>query len=409
MKKLFFTAALLVWLCGSAAAQNRSIEFVQGKTWDEIVSKAADAGRLIFIDCYTDWCGPCKRLAETVFTQDAVADFFNANFVNAKFEMEKEADGVMLKERYAVRAFPTLLFIDPRTGEAVHRLVGAGTAEWLIDGARTAMNAEDNLASMTARYEAGDRDPQFITDYVRMLRDAYMQDQQARVVAESLEGLSIDELATPEIWLLISENINDPLSWPMREVMANREKFYNAVGQEVVDRHLGSSIGMAAHALASWNPRGNVPFDEARNAEMMKFLRGVVDFPVAQSLSLLEIVELRQRGEWKEMLEKMRRAETDGVLGENMFGVQYFLLNIESLAGSGDENIVREGVAWLDRRIAATENFFRKAEYSQSKVRLLTSIGDDLGADKARQEEETFTREGTEQSGGRAVRAIRMN
>ena len=44
-----------------------------------------------------------------------------------------------------------------------------------------------------------------------------------------------------------------------------------------------------------------------------------------------------------------------------------------------------------------------------SKARLLTKNGDTLGADKAKMEEEKYNKEGEKRSGGKAVRAIRMN
>ncbi|KAA6313061.1 Thiol:disulfide interchange protein DsbD, partial [termite gut metagenome] len=49
------------------------------------------------------------------------------------------------------------------------------------------------------------------------------------------------------------------------------------------------------------------------------------------------------------------------------------------------------------------------ADYAQSKVRLITSINDALAADKAKMEEERYEKEGVDETGGRIIRAIRMN
>ena len=43
--------------------------------------QAKKEGKLIFIDCYTSWCGPCKRMAATTFKEDEVAKLFNKNFI----------------------------------------------------------------------------------------------------------------------------------------------------------------------------------------------------------------------------------------------------------------------------------------------------------------------------------------
>ena len=62
----------------------RSISF------DEALKVAANENKLVFIDFYTDWCGPCKKMAREVFPQKEVGDFMNAKFVNLKLNAEKE-------------------------------------------------------------------------------------------------------------------------------------------------------------------------------------------------------------------------------------------------------------------------------------------------------------------------------
>ena len=44
-----------------------------------------------------------------------------------------------------------------------------------------------------------------------------------------------------------------------------------------------------------------------------------------------------------------------------------------------------------------------------SKARLQTKIGDTLGADKSKMEEEKYNKEGEKRSGGKVFRAMRMN
>lgn len=109
MKKLFLLTLLMAGVMMGVEAQNRSIGFEQTREWKKVIKKAKKEKKLIFVDCYTSWCGPCKMLAKDVFTRDEVADYFNANFVCAKYDMEKDADGVILKDRFGVKAFPTLV------------------------------------------------------------------------------------------------------------------------------------------------------------------------------------------------------------------------------------------------------------------------------------------------------------
>ena len=407
MKRVFLCLALIAAMVMGAEAQHRSITFEQTQEWKKIVKKAKKEKKLIFIDCYTSWCGPCKMLASKVFTQDAVADYFNATFVNAKFDMEKDEDGVMLKDKYGVKAFPTPLFTDPVTQEAVHRMVGAGEAEWLIAGAKLANDPENNLSAMMKRYAAGERGADFLKQYLPALASAYMEEEVGKVAAEYLNALSLDELATKDSWDLINKYVSDPLSEPLKQVMANRDKFYAVAGQEVVDYKLEESIRMAVLALAGWRPGMDTPFDEERNEELINYLLQI-DFNAAPAgLAYLYTAEYIRKGNFRGLLDKMKEAMSYNPFRGSDAGF-YFQQNIEALALCKDKALVEEGIRWIDTRCANTSDYFDKADLMDSKARLQTAIGDTLGADKSRMEEEKYTKEGERQSGGRVMRAVRM-
>ena len=50
-----------------ALKKAEGIAFFKG-TWQEVLEQAKKENKLIFMDCYTSWCGPCKMLAKEVFT-----------------------------------------------------------------------------------------------------------------------------------------------------------------------------------------------------------------------------------------------------------------------------------------------------------------------------------------------------
>jgi len=103
----------------------------QKLTLEEAKKLAKETGKLIFVDCYTVWCGPCKRMAATAFLDEKVAEVYNENFINIKVEMEKDADGPEMARLYKVRAYPTLLFLD-ENGKIVEQILGGQTAEGLL-------------------------------------------------------------------------------------------------------------------------------------------------------------------------------------------------------------------------------------------------------------------------------------
>ena len=122
--------AMLAFIGSVALAQNdQGIKFEKG-TFSEILAKAKAQKKLVFMDVYASWCGPCKRMAAEVFTQKKVGDYFNATFVNAKFDAEV-GEGRSIAARYGVNAYPTFLLLDSN-GKLVGKMVGGSPADEFI-------------------------------------------------------------------------------------------------------------------------------------------------------------------------------------------------------------------------------------------------------------------------------------
>ena len=167
MKQLF--ASLLFVVLGLPAALAQGIEFYHG-TWAEAREKAKAEGKLIFVDAYASWCGPCKRMASSVFTQQKAGAFFNENFINLKIDMEKP-ENAEFAGKYPVSAYPTLMFLDA-SGKLVTKDVGAKEVEGLLEFARKALGKNDKSADYEKAYAEGNREPKLLYDYIKSLNQA---------------------------------------------------------------------------------------------------------------------------------------------------------------------------------------------------------------------------------------------
>ena len=91
---------------------------------------ARRSGKPLFIDFYTDWCGPCKYLDQTTY-QDAKFIAYSRGWIMVKVNPEKSDFGRKLAEKYAVSGYPSMIFTDgggKKHGEAV----GSYPTEMLI-------------------------------------------------------------------------------------------------------------------------------------------------------------------------------------------------------------------------------------------------------------------------------------
>ncbi len=96
---------------GSAlSGDEKGIRFIE-PNWSKALAEAKKQNKLIFLDAYTTWCGPCKLLKKNTFPDSEAGEFFNKNFINVAIDMEK-GDGPALSEKFQVTAYPTLIIAD---------------------------------------------------------------------------------------------------------------------------------------------------------------------------------------------------------------------------------------------------------------------------------------------------------
>ena len=139
MKKLFILCVSL-FITGLTYSQT---VFMENESWDAVKSKAVKENRMIFMDCYTSWCGPCKMLERNIFPQKEVGDFYNTNFINAHFDMEK-GEGISIARKYGINSYPTLLFIDG-DGVIIYKTSGYMSAPEFINIGKSAINPENKI------------------------------------------------------------------------------------------------------------------------------------------------------------------------------------------------------------------------------------------------------------------------
>ncbi len=162
----FISTFLLAVVLMIAEANAQGIEFFHG-SFEEGLAEAQAQGKLIFIDAYAEWCGPCKKMAATVFKEDAVGNFYNQNFINMKIDMEK-GEGPTLARKYKVTAYPTFFFIDEK-GEVVATAMGGRATDQFLQLGENALNKYDKSGEYVALYESGDRSPDMLRKYAYAL------------------------------------------------------------------------------------------------------------------------------------------------------------------------------------------------------------------------------------------------
>lgn len=161
-KQLLIISALFI----SALGFSQGIEFEHG-TWKEVLEKAKQINKPVFVDVYTSWCGPCKKMSKEIFPLAEVGQVYNASFVCYQIDAEK-GEGIEIAKKYAVTSYPTYLFIKV-DGTLFSRSLGSMPAENFIAVSKSAiadMNDPKPLSEWEKQYAEKKNDPAFMLDYI---------------------------------------------------------------------------------------------------------------------------------------------------------------------------------------------------------------------------------------------------
>jgi thioredoxin-related protein len=202
MKK--YGIILFLLLSGVCFSQTKQIVFELGNL-ESVLQKAAKENKLIFIDAYTTWCGPCKKMSKEVFTTDTVANYFNRTFVNYKFDMEK-GEGIEFAKKYNVNCYPNLLVIDSK-GTVIHRGAGYMKPMEFIAFAKASFSSDENFIGKKNYYENTSLNEKTIIEYISLMEGACLDPSAA--VTKYLQTAKEEELVNTTNWVLIRDNVTN--------------------------------------------------------------------------------------------------------------------------------------------------------------------------------------------------------
>ena len=329
MKKIL---TLLSFVCAMGLTAHAQTEF-RSISFDEALKVAAKENKLVFIDFYTDWCGPCKKMAKDVFPQKMVGDFMNAKFVNLKLNAEKE--GKELAARYKVNAYPTFIVLDTK-GKVVGELKGSMDGQTFIQKLGGKLNPEMTPERMAERYQQGERTPELINAYALNLMEKGNENEGFKVINEYFNSLSEKERLNPANSFLYTRYtiaLNDAKADFM---VAHRNEFANEVKGAIIER-----IGRLYHSEFTTYFSGHKWAEKLFNQKEYEALKAMLN-----ELGLVEknnyepmfrLVEARLTATDKEFLELCKTEY--GNLNES--GQSLLMMNITRLIPSKDPEILK--------------------------------------------------------------------
>ncbi|SFC42952.1 Thioredoxin [Flexibacter flexilis DSM 6793] len=286
LRKGFVLGAGLLLSISSFA--QKGIAFETG-TFAQVLEKSKQTGKPIFMDAYTTWCGPCKAMARSVFTNDTVAAYYNKNFVCYKSDMEK-GEGLDLAKKYEVRAYPNLLYISAE-GNILHRVAGFRNASDFVKLGQTALNPDARFEAIKKQYEAASNEAAKASAYMLALADAALPYE--KVSENYFNSITETEFTTPSNWEIIKnleENLNSKV---FQYFIKNRDKYASLYGKESVEKRINQVYLQALERTVERTPEAyDKLFAEYSALNLAK------DKETDMTLIQLELVVLKHKQNW---------------------------------------------------------------------------------------------------------------
>jgi thiol-disulfide isomerase/thioredoxin len=302
------------------------IPFLEGKPFAEVLRRAKAENKPVMLDVVAAWCGPCKIMDKTTFSDPGVVAWAKKTVIPARVDAEK-GEGRRISARYQAFSFPTVVFLDG-DGNEIDRLVGGfgivdfqRGAEALLAGRSRFLMA---LARLKAAWNAEEAIP--VANALAVRRDlARVRPIALRIVSE--EG----DLGRPEIFqvfaqLVAIETLDNDYSTETGDLIAT---FLPKLGNDPRRAFLAAAL------VTGLGKRGDVAAARAVTAETLLAVGDASPYS-ADVLSALGAAE-RKAGNGPEALLAFQRAaaltEKNGAASGSRVERQFDLA--EAFAASG--------------------------------------------------------------------------
>lgn len=315
---------------------NQSL-IVIDQDYNKALKIASKMDKLIFIDFYTTWCAPCKKLDKLVFQNDSIKKLLGKNFVMLKYDAENDTV-FHLSKKHHVSSYPTGVILN-KEGFVVNRKYGFPGRDSLslqknvieFTDESIALNKENKIINGYSNKISSAKYPEFYIDYINRTNTKiddfelsdYLNNTQDKFSEEYFSTLMYFGRDAPV-------NIADM-------VLNNKLKYINLYGKQDVETLLYFLTSAKFNVAISESSQEK--YDEAvaftKNALSEKWVNDI--------LSNYEKDYLKAQNKWDEVFEINKKLKDRGEFDNgyiNNFSWQVY-------EGCDDQKVIKKCLEWM--------------------------------------------------------------
>jgi len=348
--------AFLLFFSFASFAQVQFTELGSSSDWEKAKARAVEEDKLIFLDVYADWCMPCHRMDDEVFSNPQIGDYYNENFVNLKLDGETPFGEYLTKE-LAVEAFPTLFFLKG-DGSILSNDAGYKEPSEFMEYGENSTALLTRLPELDKKYAQGNLTVDEKIEYATLLSSSGDEDKASEILIEYLNGLELLELATFKSWEIIKASVTEYENSIYKKVINNKDLFVKWRGDEEYTEFVGNVF---TYGVISLSMMGTEAEMQSLMDATLPYLGGENNQAEINDLKLTAWQSFYEaNGEW----DKYARA-IETYVKENNINDEYFFFERAKSAMQTDEPALRPyALKWAKKALDLQKDIQNMAIYA---------------------------------------------
>jgi thioredoxin-related protein len=230
-----------------AASRAQSNIVFREITLPEAFAASKNENKPIFFMGFMSWCEHCKKMKEQVFTDSAVAAFYNTRFICIHKDLEKD-EGLKLRRTYSITSYPTYIFFDS-TGTTLYRMGGEYTPPTFITQGLNALTPEKQFPYLKKQFEANIGDPDNCYTYLTALKAAKLElnEVMQKYLSTKTDSALLNELN----WKILANGVTDINSHYFYFILHHQSEFAAIASPQRVERKIYYTVKEQLERVAS--------------------------------------------------------------------------------------------------------------------------------------------------------------
>jgi thioredoxin-related protein len=352
------------------------------ESMDNVLKKAKEQNKKIFIYLTSDGCGPCIKMERQVFCDSTLSKFYNENFVCVKSRLKytsnemkssdfKKLNKTQMKfmDEFEIQGTPAFVVLSPN-GDLVHIRRGYMGMDEFIQFGKDALSSEKNYITLKSKIEKGDYSFETVRLYLNCIprsavyMDDYFEFEAQKVLDKYFKTQEKKDLLSENNWELIEKHVSNPKSEPFKYLLDNQNIFYQKYGKETIDKKIFNVLFVYISGDIS----------SKRYKQAKEEIKGL-NYPQAKALVKYKSLTLNAQDDLNIFTKQI-----DGIFTDFYYFFEYeinqYAWQIYETSIIKESKIEPQTITTAVKWMKTITSYRQKSEYQETYAHLLSKLGE---------------------------------